>query len=179
MSERHVPAHRSVFPESRLRGWVGVFVLATSLSLAACGDRAGDGGANDSLAVVAPEAQSDTANAFGGRSGAAEENRVRVYLDDYAIEMPDTLPAGLTRFEILSRSQHEQHSFVIEGPGVEEALEARIEGNEIQQLRVDLTPGTYRVYCPVEDHAGRGMERQLIVTESDLTAGASPAAGRM
>ncbi len=34
-------------------------------------------------------------------------------------------------------------------------------------LRVDLQPGLYDLYCPVADHAGRGMRPKLKVTDGN------------
>jgi uncharacterized cupredoxin-like copper-binding protein len=36
---------------------------------------------------------------------------------------------------------------------------------ETKSLHVDLTPGKYTVYCPVENHKALGMELELTVAE--------------
>jgi plastocyanin len=53
------------------------------------------------------------------------------------------------------------HAVEVEGNGVEEESET-ITGGETE-LSVDLEPGTYEYYCPVDDHKGQGMEGTLTV----------------
>ena len=33
----------------------------------------------------------------------------------------------------------------------------------MQELYVDLPPGTYRAWCPIDDHAGEGLEATFVV----------------
>lgn len=88
---------------------------------------------------------------------------VPVTLTEYRIDMPATLPAGLTRFTITN-SGKAGHNFEIEGQGIEQELPSVLTPSQTASLEVDLVPGTYRVYCPVRDHATRhGMTRQLTV----------------
>jgi uncharacterized cupredoxin-like copper-binding protein len=37
---------------------------------------------------------------------------------------------------------------------------------ERQKIPVDLKVGHYRLYCPDGDHAARGMDAEVVVTES-------------
>jgi uncharacterized cupredoxin-like copper-binding protein len=88
---------------------------------------------------------------------------VGVTLAEYRIEMPDTLAAGSLTFEVTN-SGARRHNFEIEGAGIEQKLERDLESGETATLQIDLVPGTYRVYCPVGDHAEEhGMSRQLTV----------------
>lgn len=91
-------------------------------------------------------------------------NTVQVTLVDHRIEMPDTLPPGMTTFEIRNNGQRD-HNFEIEGQGIEQKLPANLKNGQSGTLEVDLRPGTYTVYCPVGNHAEeRGMTRQLTVS---------------
>lgn len=152
----------------------GLLALLLVFTMAACGDGADDDLHSDSLAVTAPQAQSDTAHYAGNdTTGYLNTNVVQVYLDDFKVEMPNSLPAGPTTFEITNRSQTE-HSFEIEGQGLERALESNLPGGTTMQLQADLQPGTYRIYCPVGNHASKGMSMELTVTEAGLAS--APAA---
>jgi uncharacterized cupredoxin-like copper-binding protein len=88
---------------------------------------------------------------------------VEVSLVEFAIEMPTEIPAGPTTFQITNNGTIE-HNFEIEGQGIEEELEADLAPGESGTLELDLEPGTYEVYCPVDDHRGQGMEIELTVT---------------
>ncbi len=151
------------------RSWLlSVFAALLFVGAAACGGEVDEDAVAGSEAVTAPEAQADSANAYGAVTDMpADANVVRVYLEEYRIDMPETLPAGPTRFEIVSRSQAEPHSFEIEGEGLEVALEAPVRGGETQQLYADLAPGSYTVYCPVDDHAEHGMTMQVTVVAAE------------
>lgn len=91
------------------------------------------------------------------------EETVAVSLVDGAIEMPTTLSAGLVTFEITNDGSV-AHSFEIEGEGLEEELDEALEPGETATLTVELQAGSYRVYCPVGDHAEEGMELEVEVT---------------
>jgi uncharacterized cupredoxin-like copper-binding protein len=92
------------------------------------------------------------------------ENVVEVELVSYEIHMPMTLDAGTITFHVVNNSQDDEHSIEIEGNGIEEELEPHLEPGEEGALTVDLAPGTYRVYCPVDDHADEhGMEIEITV----------------
>jgi plastocyanin len=90
---------------------------------------------------------------------------VTVQLMEYEINMPQSIPAGPTTFQVTNAGT-EEHSFAIEGQGVDESLETPLQPGESQELEVDLQPGTYTVYCPVDDHADQGMSLELTVTEA-------------
>ena len=115
--------------------------------------------------------RSDRGGAGGGAAGtgtkqvnpAAMRKNVDVVLREMEIMMPRTLEAGPTTFQVRNTGTM-VHSFEVEGQGIEKKLDQPLQPNEQATLQVDLEPGRYRVYCPVDQHAGRGMELQLIVT---------------
>ncbi len=90
------------------------------------------------------------------------EERVEVTLDDFVIEMPDSVPSNFVVFEATNRGTNE-HSLEVEGGGVHVALPDAVDPGNTMELTAQLQPGTYRVYCPVEDHAQRGMEKTITV----------------
>jgi uncharacterized cupredoxin-like copper-binding protein len=105
-------------------------------------------------------AQAEEAEVAETAAGGGEA--ISVSLIDGAIEMPDSIAAGTVTFEVANDGTME-HSFEIEGQGVEEELEENLQPGESGSLTVELAPGEYRVYCPVGDHAARGMELTLTV----------------
>ena len=89
---------------------------------------------------------------------------VIVHLMDDGIELPADVPAGTVSFEVENNGA-EDHGFVIEGPGVSERLED-LDPLERGVLTVNLEPGTYSVYSPIDDDREEGLEATLEVTEA-------------
>lgn len=97
---------------------------------------------------------------------------VQVSLVDGAIEMPNTLPAGLTTFEVTNNGTNE-HNFEIDGQGLEEEFDHDLAPGESMSMQVELVEGEYDVYCPVGRHAEHGMRLTLAVTAAEAGADAS------
>lgn len=93
---------------------------------------------------------------------------VQVVLTEMNVDMPSTLPEGRTLFTV-SNEGDEEHSFEVEGQGIEKELDKHLQPGEVTTIDIDLVPGEYRVYCPVGDHADQGMEMTLTVTRSEGT----------
>src|SRR5215204_5911131 len=68
--------------------------------------------------------------------------------------------AGKVTFNYNNPSQV-PHALEIEGNGVEEETETITESDA--SVTVDLEPGTYEYYCPVDGHKAAGMEGTLTV----------------
>ena len=88
--------------------------------------------------------------------------QIQVQLTEYEIRIPETLPAGRQTFHIANAGKV-NHNFAIEGNGIAQKLASDLTRGDTADLGVDLTPGTYVVYCPVDKHRGRGMERRVNV----------------
>lgn len=95
---------------------------------------------------------------------AAVRRNVDVVLREMEIVMPRELPAGPTTFKVRNAGTM-LHGFEIEGQGIERELEKPLQPNDQGTLQVDLLPGQYRVWCPLDGHAGRGMELRLTVAQ--------------
>lgn len=93
----------------------------------------------------------------------AAAGTVEVKLSEYAIAMPQTLPAGPTTFVVHNQGK-KIHSFKIEGPGLAELLAKPVPPEEIENLQVTLQPGEYKIYCPIGSHEAKGMTMKLTVT---------------
>lgn len=84
-----------------------------------------------------------------------------VHLIEYQLHMSETIPAGRVRFNVENGGK-EQHAFEIEGNGVHQKS-AVLSGGSTAAVDVELAPGTYTVYCPVKDHAQKGMKKTVVV----------------
>lgn len=84
-----------------------------------------------------------------------------VQLIEYALRMPETLPAGTVVFNVANAGK-EDHGFEIEGPGVETTTKILKRG-DTAALEVNLKPGTYTAYCPVKGHREKGMTATVVV----------------
>lgn len=91
------------------------------------------------------------------------QETVEVRLDEWSIDMPMAVPAGDVAFRVRNAGSV-AHNFEVEGDGVERAFPSDLAPGETRTMTVTLTPGTYEIYCPVADHAERGMSRTLTVT---------------
>jgi len=124
---------------------------------------AADGASTDvSVFIARTQGQRQAATPQAAVAAAASAP-VAVSLSEFAIDMPDSLPAGPTTFTVTNDGTIE-HSFEIEGQGIEQRLERHLMPGESMDLQVDLAPGTYEVYCPVDGHKEQGMERDVTVS---------------
>jgi uncharacterized cupredoxin-like copper-binding protein len=91
-----------------------------------------------------------------------DARRVEVTLKEHEIEMPESLEAGKIAF-VVRNAGSEEHNFEIEGQGIEEKFLTDLAPKDTKVLNLRLKPGTYKVYCPVEDHGAEGMKRTVTV----------------
>ncbi len=99
----------------------------------------------------------------GGATPTAGANTVEVKLSEYKIDMPTTLPAGAVTFRVTNAGTVE-HSLTVEGQGIKKTFDKNLQPSETNTLQVNLSPGAYQVYCPVDDHRNLGMLVNLTVT---------------
>lgn len=114
----------------------------------------------------------DLPEAEGGDQAGAQP--VQVTLAEDRIQMPGSVPAGPTTFEVTNEGNAERR-FEIAGPGVEQRLATPLKQYEVQTLTVDLEPGTYRV--STGDRTARGLETTLTVTRPGTPGTPQPGAG--
>jgi uncharacterized cupredoxin-like copper-binding protein len=93
---------------------------------------------------------------------AAKGSDVEVKVKEYTIEMTTSVGAGPTTFKVTNTGK-ETHGFEIEGNGIEKEIKPMLKQGKSGSLRVDLKPGTYKVYCPVKGHKMLGMSLDLTV----------------
>lgn len=145
-------------------------VMAASMALAFAGCGRADEGANSHVAINATAANANTltaqrANEVPGANAVVAAKTIDVILKEFTIEMPASMASGPTVFRVKN-SGSIAHNFEIEGEGIERKFDHELEPGASLSITVDLVPGTYKVYCPVGNHAEkRGMKTELTVTE--------------
>ena len=100
----------------------------------------------------------------GEREAGPPDQRLEVEAVSFAYR-PSTpaVEPGTVRFVVRNAATSERHGFEVEGHGLEEEIES-IDPGGVDSLTVTLPePGEYEIYCPVDDHADRGMRTTLTV----------------
>jgi uncharacterized cupredoxin-like copper-binding protein len=90
---------------------------------------------------------------------------------DFALE-PDSVTVekpGTYAFEVVNEGDV-AHALEVEGEGIEEETDT-LDPGQRATLTVELDGGTYELYCPVGDHADRGMTGKLEVAGGDDESG--------
>lgn len=111
-------------------------------------------------------------DAVGGRPGDTlppDDGQIRnvsATLTEWSVSLSqDSVPAGPIAFDVRNAGAVE-HRFEVEGGGEEWETENIAPGGDVT-MSVNLSPGTYEVYCPIEaggvNHAERGMRTTLRV----------------
>ena len=116
-------------------------------------------------ALVAVALLGATLAACGGPGAAASSSNapVNVTLSEFKIDMPTALHTGQTTLNVSNTGKF-THSVEITGNGIDQKLESTLKPGEKAALQLNLTAGTYTVFCPVGNHRDRGM--QVTVTVS-------------
>lgn len=149
-----------------------VAAVAVALLLTACPgnqkgqDESQNSPAQTSTTTVNPQAVPENSTAMNpvttSQTAAAATVPIEVQLTEYEIRMPDTISAGVHTFHIANAGKM-NHNFAIEGNGVSEKLYADLTRGDTTNLSIKLAAGTYTVYCPVDKHRGKGMQRTITV----------------
>jgi plastocyanin len=136
-----------------MRRTLTALVLASAL-LAGCG-----GDDEEQPAATAEDTQEP---ASGGGGGGGEQVKVSSPADGaLKFDQADlSAKAGKVTFTYTNPSSV-PHAFEVEGNGVEEETETITESDA--SVTVDLKPGEYEYYCPVDGHRAAGMEGTLTV----------------
>jgi uncharacterized cupredoxin-like copper-binding protein len=126
-------------------------LTALALALAGCG-----GDENDEEAQAPQQSPRQT---------------ITITETDYALEPSsvDLEEAGTYAFEVVNEGEV-AHALEVEGEGIEEETDT-LDPGQRATLTVELEGGTYELYCPVGDHADRGMTGKLEVAGADDESG--------
>ena len=94
----------------------------------------------------------------GGGRGSVELTATDFKFDPSTVELAKS---GEMTFTLVNDGQV-AHALEIEGQGIEEESD-EIDGGTTTALTVDLKPGDYEFYCPIDGHREQGMEGTLVV----------------
>lgn len=112
--------------------------------------------------AVAEKTREATAAAKEAVASESDARKVEVTLSEHKIDMPMQLAPGKTAF-VVRNAGTAQHSFEIEGNGLDKKFMLAVGPAESKTLDVELKPGTYKVRCPMKGHEAKGMEAMLTV----------------
>lgn len=119
-------------------------------------------GAETQIATMAPGAETAVATSVGTPVPVTGATTVDVSEKEFSITLPATVSAGAVTFRVTNNGTI-PHSFEIQGQGTDQKLSEPLQPGAQGTLTVNLTPGTYTVFCPVDNHKGQGMQAQLTV----------------
>lgn len=101
-----------------------------------------------------------------GQTGPAESGEtVAVTEDEFSISLEggERLEAGPHTFAVANKGKI-QHDLAIEGKSLDkEPKTPLIDPGKTADLKAELKPGSYRLYCTVPGHAQSGMETDVTV----------------
>jgi uncharacterized cupredoxin-like copper-binding protein len=134
---------------------------AALLLVAACGDE----GSHDRTRGEAQQMQGEAPDERIADDQDVDQP-ITVALTEFSVELDrDTVSAGTIRFRVRNNGA-DDHALAIEGMGLNSRTDIIAPG-DWAVLDVDLEPGNYEVYCPIEtamgEHAELGMRAVLTV----------------
>lgn len=89
--------------------------------------------------------------------------RIEVSETEYSITLPRTdFPSG-TYTLVVDNFGRAGHDLAIKGPGVD--VVKRLPDGTQAEIIVTFQPGTYELWCSIEDHRARGMLRTVTITD--------------
>ena len=115
----------------------------------------------------------ETSGATGGETAAAGAESVALTATEFKYDPAAVTvdAAGKVTFTVTNDGQ-ETHALEVEGNGVEEKTDSIAPGDS-GTLAVDLQPGEYEFYCPIDGHRAQGMEGKIVVGGSSSGAGST------
>ena len=166
-----------------VRKFLALIAIAIPFTLVACGGdsssssttAASDAGASSTQASTTEDnggssssddnggsSSDDNGGSSAGGSSGGSSGSVAISETEYKLTPSDpTAKAGSVTFDV-SNDGGTVHDLEIEGNGVEEETEP-IGAGSGAKLTVNLKPGTYEIYCNIDDHRAEGMEGTLTV----------------
>lgn len=83
-------------------------------------------------------------------------------LKEFSVTLsPSTVTSGPVRFSVTNQGTV-VHAFEIKGNGIDQKTN-NLNPGDTATMQVDLRPGTYDTWCPVDGHKDLGMFAQLTV----------------
>jgi len=135
---------------------------AAGVLLAGCGSSSS--GPKSAGTAPPPPPSASTAAAPNSSTGSAAGNTVTATETEFNIALSKpSVPAGTYTFQVTNAGKI-RHALTISGPGVKDMSSDNLMPGKTGAVTVALQPGSYDVYCPVDNHKAEGMDLQLTVT---------------
>jgi uncharacterized cupredoxin-like copper-binding protein len=139
-------------------------LAATALIAAGCGGSDNNSSDNSSNSSSGTQGNtSDTTSTGGGGGGAASSLKLTADPGGALKFNTTTLSAKAGKVTVtMDNASQTPHAVEIEGNGVEKKTNTVTGGSA--KVTVDLKPGKYEFYCPVDGHKAAGMKGTLTVS---------------
>jgi plastocyanin len=141
-----------------VRKSLALIAIVIPLALAACGDD--DDEETTGAATTETTTEETTTDDAAQTGGGGEE--LTISETEFALDPADpTVAAG----EVTITATNDGatlHNLEVEGNGVEEITDD-LDPGQSGELKLDLEPGEYEMYCAIGTHAAQGMEGTLTV----------------
>jgi uncharacterized cupredoxin-like copper-binding protein len=138
-------------------------LAATALIAAGCGGSDNNSSDNSSNSSGTQGNTSDTTSTGGGGGGAASSLKLTADPGGALKFNTTTLSAKAGKVTVtMDNASQTPHAVEIEGNGVEKKTNTVTGGSA--KLTVDVKPGKYEFYCPVDGHKAAGMKGTLTVS---------------
>jgi uncharacterized cupredoxin-like copper-binding protein len=140
------------------------FVAVAVMSVAAMSFLAIGCGGDDDTSTTASVPTTTTTGATGATGAAGGGETLKISETDFKLDPSDpSVKAGSVTIDV-SNDGETTHSLEVEGNGLADtSLPADLAPGDSGNLTVDLQPGTYTMYCPIDDHRAMGMEGTIEV----------------
>ncbi|KAB2379949.1 hypothetical protein [Actinomadura montaniterrae] len=115
-----------------------------------------------------PTAPGATTPAPGGGAPAnPKATTVTVTEKEYSLKLSQTTFKAGPYIFIAKNAGTMQHALAISGPGITNAkVTPGISPGQQAKLNLSLQPGTYKLWCPIDDHRALGMQTKITVPGS-------------
>jgi plastocyanin len=141
-----------------VRKSLALIAIVIPLALAACGD---DDDEEPTSAATSETTTEETTTDDAAQTGGGGEE-LTISETEFALDPADpTVAAG----EVTITATNDGatlHNLEVEGNGVEEITDD-LDPGQSGELKLDLEPGEYEIYCAIGTHAAQGMEGTLTV----------------
>jgi uncharacterized cupredoxin-like copper-binding protein len=142
-------------------------LAATALIAAGCGGGSDNNSSDNSSNSSGTQGNTSdtTASSGSGGGGGAAASTVKLTADpNGALKFnTTTLSAKAGKVTVvMDNPSQTPHAVEVEGNGVEQATKTLTGGTA--KMTVDLKPGKYEFYCPVDGHKAAGMKGTLTVS---------------
>jgi plastocyanin len=138
-------------------------LAATALIAAGCGGSDNNSSDNSSSGAQGNTSDTTSTGSGGGGGGAASSLKLTADPGGALKFNTTTLSAKAGKVTVtMDNASQTPHAVEIEGNGVEKKTDTVTGGSA--KVTVDLKPGKYEFYCPVDGHKAAGMKGTLTVS---------------